>query len=1075
MKAKLQQIDWNLFKRINKQFLSFLIEKERRKFRPIGKPYFSKRILSELYIPSLRAFFVSLIFPAIFFILAHFGPIPKGCFGRLNFQDILSYQQSNQYQNLIAIHAGIGVIIFALIIFIAESLRDDETKDRARVLLKESYLFPLAVSEILVFFIFIWGDVNFWSIFPVLGIGLFTIWSLGRIIAVLLSRYRFALKRAEILKERLQMSIDLAINERLGNNILLQKLDGKEIKLEFHPFSIDEKSEYHCFSADKFGIISDLHLEKLKEFADLLDEEAKKNGFSFEEKTEGMPIELTSGGEIISQMQRKPLVKNRKRYLLKKYHDRVEKEYNALICFDKTLVKGEEALARLEKLFEKIFTIRKSDNFAEEVRYEISGLKDQMITAITNKQLGKVEELTKLYVDLAEGFLEQIIRFGGVYSFEQAQKERHSLFAGWQEIRWLSSDIREIFIKAMESHDGEIMKNVAYLPILIARRAINYKDHYLFQEFIRFVELLYIYAFKEVDRDLKELMIDRSWRYIKEISEFHIEYKLKKEDINSGEIKTLKDFAIHVFFVFQNLLKRAFDNRDQENFTKYVNTVQRLYEHFEPSKSLQNSEHLKWRLAKEDLSIEQRNNLEQAIKRQDILESAEKEILARREQMLFGLASWIFDQFSLKRSEGKIKLLYNLIQEVLPGDLVELTRWFLSTHSFDVEDFWGWSWWELKMEGEAQWLQPLEKLERLYVVKALSNLESKTDPEIQGIILPHSRDLAYLVEGTRDLMKTLDDITKNPENWKFVISEAAISKTSLLRALLKRAKEEQERKELEFKRTNPISQRKVEAFKNDVLRGFNESTVVRNIFTHYKLYENRVSEPYHIKEDRFGINTVDDKAAFFEEWYVHFGEWGVHYGENLASSENSYLLGEIAKNCAEIKEGQFEEQLIKFEELSSVLIFATNMAIWRFFEKSKYFTPKWHKDTRQLDVEGFNGWYEFNGELIPIFETFYMRTDKQILILNRSKLGKLIQYSPLNKGESEQFLKDIFYMNVQAFSENNDLLDGIIKKPPDWLREIGDEERQREYLQERVLIHVFERFEYNKDNDFEGYKLNLSD
>jgi len=49
----------------------------------------------------------------------------------------------------------------------------------------------------------------------------------------------------------------------------------------------------------------------------------------------------------------------------------------------------------------------------------------------------------------------------------------------------------------------------------------------------------------------------------------------------------------------------------------------------------------------------------------------------------------------------------------------------------------------------------------------------------------------------------------------------------------------------------------------------------------------------------------------------------------------------------------------------------------------------------------------------------------------------------------------------------------FIKKPPEWLKKVGDKEKQFEHLQERVRIQIFERFKYNKPKDFEGYKLLL--
>ncbi|MBI4743311.1 MAG: hypothetical protein HY776_00500 [Actinobacteria bacterium] len=87
----------------------------------------------------------------------------------------------------------------------------------------------------------------------------------------------------------------------------------------------------------------------------------------------------------------------------------------------------------------------------------------------------------------------------------------------------------------------------------------------------------------------------------------------------------------------------------------------------------------------------------------------------------------------------------------------------------------------------------------------------------------------------------------------------------------------------------------------------------------------------------------------------------------------------------------------------------------------------------------------------------------------------MIQHSPLNKGENKALVRDIFYINIQTFSNNSKLMEEFIKKPPEWLKNIGSEQEQRDHLEESALIHIFERFEYNKPKDFEGYKLTLKD
>ncbi len=274
-----------------------------------------------------------------------------------------------------------------------------------------------------------------------------------------------------------------------------------------------------------------------------------------------------------------------------------------------------------------------------------------------------------------------------------------------------------------------------------------------------------------------------------------------------------------------------------------------------------------------------------------------------------------------------------------------------------------------------------------------------------------------------------------------------------------------------LQRNQQMSQKKISEFKDEVIKGFNESIILRDIFKYYNLFQNEIGEKYNGKIDRFGINMVDDKAAFFDEWHVHYADWGVNYGRNLASGENSLLFENIASQCKEIKESEFEKILVQFQDLSDAIIFATNIMLYKFFENSKNFKPKWHRETLQLDIKGFEGYYSFSGKDIPIFETYHKNIDKQILVLNKAKLGTLIQYSPLNEGESEELKKGIFYINVQAFSENKELMDKSIQKAPEWLQKIGNEEKQRDRLQEMVLIHIFERFEYSKPKEFEGYSL----
>lgn len=278
-----------------------------------------------------------------------------------------------------------------------------------------------------------------------------------------------------------------------------------------------------------------------------------------------------------------------------------------------------------------------------------------------------------------------------------------------------------------------------------------------------------------------------------------------------------------------------------------------------------------------------------------------------------------------------------------------------------------------------------------------------------------------------------------------------------------------------LQRNQQTSAKKIEEFKIQFIKGFNAVAVFRNILTHYNLYEDKSNEEYKGEIGRLGMNTIDDKAAFFEEWHVHFLDWGNNYGRNLAAGEDSDIAEKLSSCCTKINSTDFEKTLGKFTNLSDVVIISNNIALHRFFEDSTKFKPKWHKDSQPLEVKGFTGWYIFKNQLIPVLGVFTSKIDKQILILNTSKIGKLIQHSPLDNGESIEFQREIFYMNIQAFAEDEKLLTKFLKDPPEWLKKIGDASKQREYLKEKALIKIFERYEIYKHEEFEGYLIKLTD
>lgn len=272
---------------------------------------------------------------------------------------------------------------------------------------------------------------------------------------------------------------------------------------------------------------------------------------------------------------------------------------------------------------------------------------------------------------------------------------------------------------------------------------------------------------------------------------------------------------------------------------------------------------------------------------------------------------------------------------------------------------------------------------------------------------------------------------------------------------------------------NKISQIKVKQFKKEMLHSFYEIAQVRDIFINYfQIYKNKLKNKNQNKQKRIcRFFKVFDKAIFFNKWHILFFKIGSQIGMQLGNIYNYELIKSLGKKCETIQKDDFKSVLHKFENLSDIVIFMINSNKIDLPNNQK-FKIKYDMNIKMINIDSFYGYYKINNNnKIPVFQIFNSNIKKQILILNKSKIGELIQLSPLNKKENKDSVAGIFYIDIQAFSESKKLMEEFIKTPPEWLKKKGDEHKQREYLLKHVRIQIFERFALKLAEDFEGYKL----
>jgi hypothetical protein len=1076
------------YKRKQKGLLTTKLKVRIREMRREKDESYFTRFINQIYYPSWSSVAAVTIPLAIFTYISKVSSIhiwfthwiinvPGG---------VLDFTTSSHYQNLIAIHGGVGAVIFALLIFVAESLRDDETKDRARVLLRESFLFPLTVLEILSFLIFIWGNVNAWSVVPVIAVAILTIISLWRLIEVLLNKSKFAEKRLKVLKDRINRSITSAINERVGDNIFLKPFNEGKINFKYYPFSLDgdEKPGRTSINAEKTGLIVDIRIDKLLEASALLEAEANKNGYSFS-KDKPKPKEAKAESGQSELVETKYYNQIDGHYIHKKYRDSLDEEDRLLASIDTTVIKDKTVIPKLTKLIRDAFIIKPGEGFSEEMKLEIAGLEGQFIDAIKNDRSDKVIELTKTYINLAESFLEAISCYGGGYSYEDAKKERGEIFGGWNEVQWITDSIRDIFEKATRSDDRKIVLNVAYLPIAIAIRAIKYRDQYLFQEFIRFPVQLYYLATKETRDDIKDLIIDRSWRYLKEISDYYIENQLTRKVTDVMSVKQYADFTTPIFQAFQDLLKASFDKRDFSSFSIFLATFVKLYNR-DIAYNHHSAEHLEQSL----LWVTDPNEQEAIRKRVEVekeREKAIKDIRLKKKQIIFGLSSLFFEKWRKNLADESVKQFYVEASKHLPSNLPELTSLYQSSRTHEVERVWNWDSWESIPDGEVHIIDVHTKQDHLYCIKALKILAPMDSAAASGITLPTSRDFAFLVEDRTDgntIIPFLKEIKSHPENWTGILDANAIAKVDIFLELLKTAKENQENNEGLYLQTVEINPSKLQEFREKIREGFYSTVRLRGLAQKLRIYKDRLNEEPGKSVPSFGYNQLDNKAAFIESWHVHYGGWGENYGDGMANSEDQLIFQQITKAIKTQKLVKKEniidqiEKAITEQKMVNPIIIQTLEYLFEYdsIKRSDLFIEKYRRDcpkTPYSDLKAFLGVMTVAGKNIPVIDIF-VRDEKlknKIVIADFEKLGTFNQYAPIDKPEDVEYKFDIFYLRVDDLNIDTDQRNKLIEQNPAWLQKHADKEA---YLKQQVVIRLYQKFRFEVKDSSAGVVLTVN-
>ncbi len=1064
--------DCSLKMRVDKD----LENSQKRRFLKLLKFYFG-----QIYIPSKFSILVLLFISVGMYVVGHLK-IPSILL--INIPWIRVVLQDNDYQNLIAIAAGIGTIIFALIIFIAESLRDDS--ERARVLLKESLLYPLTFFGISILLMFLWLDVTYVSVIAIIFLAVFAIYSISQMIRLLLNRSLFLKKEQELFKDRVKLSIDKALRLRVGNNIFLKKLEEDQYNIDYSMFD-EEKDGYTTISLSGIGVVTDINLCAIDDLFKKLEELANKKDLSFKLKEAGLSVDeksldVNTDFSETESKKRTPI----KSYLLKKLGDELTGDRQKALIVPKQLLESKKAEGEIEKLVRDVYEIasKPQESLSEQLRSELNRKKDVAIEALRAGRTGVLEEIADLYISVAISFLEVIKEIGGGYSQKDARKERGAIIGGWDEVRWVSRDLYWLLEETVRTNNRDAVSTLSHVPIAISIRAIQFSDHFVFQEFVQFQTALYRLSKETENPKIKEFLIDRSWRYLKEMADFYIEAELGKKR-PANELENFRDFGIDIMLVFQALLKESFTQIDVGSFELFIQAIAKLFDHFNPSEEYPSADDYEGFLKRDKINPDEKLELEEKLARQQVLEKLDIGIKRRKKELFFGISSWVLNKFiNSDFTDESLQKFWEICNRYLPTDIKELLDTYQRTHGFDTEDFWGWDWWEMEgqPEGVANSIDVSGKFDWLFCARALALIKDLSKEQILAIKIEPKRDFVYLIEKEDSPVKSrLNQIVQNKEKWLKVIPAESFDKVDDLKTLLNTVVQEQEHKEQDLLVNAKLDQAKVEDFYRHFKSAFFKVAGIRAFF---RITKNYAELKKQTKKDikQWGFNQIDDKAAFIKDWYVNYSDWGKHYGEELASAEDLRLFREMSKDLPVFnpKTKDLNEKITEAIEHLKAKRFKPSLIITTIYPSEFYraepkdgkFIPHYQMgESKFKGIGGFIGVFRYKNKEIPIVEARAKDQKEEICVFDLDQYANLIQYPPYSQDSEKPFRRDIFIFRVIDLNEDHGLKQKILDQKPEWLKKYEDSDR---YLRQKVITNILERLELRVIDKNAGIKFILS-
>lgn len=413
-----------------------------------------------------------------------------------------------------------------------------------------------------------------------------------------------------------------------------------------------------------------------------------------------------------------------------------------------------------------------------------------------------------------------------------------------------------------------------------------------------------------------------------------------------------------------------------------------------------------------------------------------KELAWMSRSRLFMVAAYIHDRTDLTRKQEDIK---KIIDDYLDGfSAQDLTKMLVKCVDNNYASEWHFDIYDLPADRKMHLVPDFNlRLKSLWIERMLT-LDS----------IPE--DIEYY--GRDDIARTgaFSDFTTREEK-PFIIRRLAEMEeqgedVSTLSKLVKTFIDERMKYEDEKLIAAPLDQDEVTEFKEGVLAGYRDYALAFSIFEpngHLKTTKTTKATKGFLS---YGWNQIQDKYGFVKDWHIGTIHQPHSYGSEIAESENKHILESLFSKPSRID--NFEEWLKRLKRSrKSWFVVSVRTADWYMISDRKDDIGKQIKNdfsTGDMSFKGLN-------QVVPIYHVYDNYLPKGLYAASVDNLGKL---------EIANSKDEPIEISIDAYSDNERLLEGTLERQPDWLIEKGDRTAREIFLKTQVRMFIKHAFRY---------------